>query len=248
MLTTLRPALSRRLFLFSAASVAGALALPLPSLASVTAPGAVAFDGDGILVAATSLARSDDAGQSWTALAAPGAIVALASHPARSGRILAALDQGIALSDDGGQTWEVRSDGLPGAKVLAVAMAARAPDTFYAALQSDGLWMSEDAGRSWRRAMDRPLGTRLAAEAVGTFLFFFLGFSGVAVVVDIGADAITPLGVGSGFPATVFMAVGCHRLLRSPHALEHSVIHAIRRAARSFFRAHKTARDASAPG
>lgn len=156
MLPTLRPALSRRLFLFSAASAAGALALPLPSLASVTAPGAVAFDGDGILVAATSLARSDDAGQSWTALAAPGAIVALASHPARSGRILAALDQGIALSDDGGQTWEVRSDGLPGAKILAVAMAARAPDTFYAALQSDGLWMSEDAGRSWRLAMDRP--------------------------------------------------------------------------------------------
>ena len=35
--------------------------------------------------------------------------------------------------------------------------------------------------------MDQPLGTRLAAEALGTFLFFFLGFSGIAVVVDIGA-------------------------------------------------------------
>lgn len=153
---TLRPALSRRLFLFSAASAAGALALPLPSLAFVTAPAAVAFDGNGILVAATSLARSDDAGQSWTALAAPGAIVAMATHTERPGRVLAALDQGIALSDDGGQTWQVRSDGLPGAKALAAAMAARAPDTFYAALEDDGLWMSEDAGRSWSLAMDRP--------------------------------------------------------------------------------------------
>ena len=34
--------------------------------------------------------------------------------------------------------------------------------------------------------MDQPLGVRLGAEALGTFLFFFLGFSGIAVVVDIG--------------------------------------------------------------
>ena len=30
--------------------------------------------------------------------------------------------------------------------------------------------------------MDQPLGVRLGAEALGTFLFFFLGFSGIAVV------------------------------------------------------------------
>src|SRR4029078_11427370 len=53
--------------------------------------------------------------------------------------------------------------------------------------------------------------TRLAAEAVGTFLFFFLGFSGIAVVVDIGADAITPLGVAAGLgfgPAPGLLAFG----------------------------------------
>jgi aquaporin Z len=55
--------------------------------------------------------------------------------------------------------------------------------------------------------MDHPLGTRLAAEAVGTFLFFFLGFSGVAVVVDIGADAITPLGVAAGFGFGLALAI-----------------------------------------
>lgn len=42
--------------------------------------------------------------------------------------------------------------------------------------------------------------------------------------------AITPLGVGSGFPSTVFMAVGCYRLLHTPHALHHNVLHALRNA------------------
>jgi MIP family channel proteins len=55
--------------------------------------------------------------------------------------------------------------------------------------------------------MDQPLGTRLAAEALGTFLFFFLGFSGIAVVVDIGADAITPLGVAAGFGFGLALAI-----------------------------------------
>lgn len=148
--------LSRRLLLFSAASAAVALALPLPSIASVPGIKAVAFEGDGILLAANGLARRDNAGRSWTALAVPGPITALATHPKRPGRVLAALDQGIALSDDGGQTWQVRNDSLPDTKVLAVAMAARAPDTFYASLEGDGLWMTEDTGQSWSLAMDRP--------------------------------------------------------------------------------------------
>jgi MIP family channel proteins len=55
--------------------------------------------------------------------------------------------------------------------------------------------------------MEQPLGTRLAAEAVGTFLFFFLGFSGIAVAVDIGLDAITPLGVAAGFGFGLALAI-----------------------------------------
>ena len=43
--------------------------------------------------------------------------------------------------------------------------------------------------------MDQPLPARLAAEALGTFLFFFMGFSGIAVVVETGAGAIGPFGV-----------------------------------------------------
>jgi aquaporin Z len=55
--------------------------------------------------------------------------------------------------------------------------------------------------------MDQPLGTRLAAEAVGTFLFFFLGFSGIAVQADIGPDAIDALGIAFGFGLGLALAI-----------------------------------------
>jgi aquaporin Z len=65
--------------------------------------------------------------------------------------------------------------------------------------------------------MDQPLSVRLGAEAVGTFLFFFLGFSGIAVVVDIGADAITPLGVAAGFGFGVALAITAFGHLSGGH-------------------------------
>ena len=55
--------------------------------------------------------------------------------------------------------------------------------------------------------MEHPLGTRLAAEALGTFLFFFLGFSGIAVSVDIGIDVIGPLGIAFGFGLGLALAI-----------------------------------------
>src|SRR5690606_11532157 len=42
------------------------------------------------------------------------------------------------------------------AEVAALAVAAAAPDTIYAAVAGDGLWRSEDAGTSWSFVMDRP--------------------------------------------------------------------------------------------
>jgi len=65
--------------------------------------------------------------------------------------------------------------------------------------------------------MDHPLGVRLGAEALGTFLFFFLGFSGIAVVVDIGADAITPLGVAAGFGFGLALAITAFGHLSGGH-------------------------------
>src|ERR671915_2048322 len=65
--------------------------------------------------------------------------------------------------------------------------------------------------------MDQPLSVRLGAEALGTFLFFFLGMSGVAVLVDIGADAITPLGVAAGFGFGVTLAITAFGHLSGGH-------------------------------
>lgn len=118
---------------------------------------AMAFDGDALIVAHDGLSRRDGGG-AWLALPAPagGNILALAAHPDRAGRIVAGLADGVALSEDGGRSWEVRRLGLPDTPVTAVTMAAAKPDTLYAALRDDGLWKSEDAGRSWAFAMDRP--------------------------------------------------------------------------------------------
>lgn len=65
--------------------------------------------------------------------------------------------------------------------------------------------------------MTQPLEVRLGAEALGTFLFFFLGFSGIAIVVDIGADAITPLGVAAGFGFGLALAITAFGHLSGGH-------------------------------
>ncbi|MGH3110738.1 MAG: aquaporin, partial [Gaiellaceae bacterium] len=65
--------------------------------------------------------------------------------------------------------------------------------------------------------MDQPLSVRLGGEALGTFLFFFLGFSGIAVLVDIGPDAITPLGIAVGFGFGLTLAIAAFGHLTGGH-------------------------------
>ena len=55
--------------------------------------------------------------------------------------------------------------------------------------------------------MMEPLGVRLAAEALGTFMFFFLGFCGIAVAVDYGQEAIQPVGIAAGFGFGLVIAI-----------------------------------------
>lgn len=56
--------------------------------------------------------------------------------------------------------------------------------------------------------MDSPsLTLRLAAEALGTFLFFFLGFNAIAVATDLGGGAIDTLGVAFAFGLGLTMAI-----------------------------------------
>lgn len=56
--------------------------------------------------------------------------------------------------------------------------------------------------------MGKPaLGTRLLAEAMGTFLFFFIGFSGIAASVTTDGVAIGNLGIAFGFGLGLALAI-----------------------------------------
>src|SRR4029079_1863440 len=56
--------------------------------------------------------------------------------------------------------------------------------------------------------MDSPsLGLRLGAEALGTFLFFFLGFNAVAVSGHLGPGAIESTAIGFAFGLGLALAI-----------------------------------------
>ena len=63
--------------------------------------------------------------------------------------------------------------------------------------------------------MDQPLGVRLGAEALGTFLFFFLGFSGIAVATDLGHDV--PWGIAAGFGFGLALAIAAFGHISGGH-------------------------------
>lgn len=118
---------------------------------------ALAFDGDAVLTAGRKLLVSAAEGGIWVTQKTPGAVLALATHRDRPGRVVAGLaENGVGLSDDGGATWRISSAGLPGGAVNAIAIGSRNPDLIYAAIRGDGLYKSEDAGGNWALAMDRP--------------------------------------------------------------------------------------------
>ena len=138
---------------------AGAVALApaLGRAAIVGTPRALAFDGDEVLAARTTLLASGDAGDTWTERKTPGEVLALATHRGRPGFVVAGLAEGsVGLSDDGGSTWRRSDSGLPGGAITAIAIASRDPDLVYTSVRDDGLWKSEDAGASWTLTMDRP--------------------------------------------------------------------------------------------
>lgn len=136
----------------------------LPGVASAEAPQgratALTFGGDAIILATEDgLWRSKDGGADWTRLPSDlgSKVEALATHPDRPDRLLAALENGgVALSEDGGSTWTQVAAGLPELSATAIAIASQNPDTVYVALAGDGLWQSLDAGATWTLAMDRP--------------------------------------------------------------------------------------------
>jgi photosystem II stability/assembly factor-like uncharacterized protein len=115
---------------------------------------------------ARALYRSSDGGQSWSAIPLPSSvkdgIIAAVGSAAENQRVLYVAGPGLGVlrSEDNGDSWVARNDGLPSRDVVAFATHAEQPETLYAFIPDGGIYRSQDAGKSWR-LMDRgPEGTR----------------------------------------------------------------------------------------
>jgi len=121
------------------------------------------FAEDRIVLAGTEehgLLRSGDAGRSWAT------VPALAERSVNSlvfeedGRVLAGTDQGLALSEDGGQTWRIAGEEL--GAVMGVCVVPDGVDAvLLAGLPAEGVARSADRGISWE-AGNEGLATSLA--------------------------------------------------------------------------------------
>jgi Viral BACON domain len=77
------------------------------------------------------------------------AVYAIAIHPLNTSIIYAATDAGVLRSTDAGVTWGLSNNGLPSARVTAVAIDPSNPSTVYVGTQ--GVFKSIDGGDTWAR-------------------------------------------------------------------------------------------------
>ena len=127
---------------------------PLPTLpvrsVRVSANGANLW-----VVSLRGLVFSHDAGKTWSwhdlPLNSGGAQwldVALDSEPGQPETIVAAAENGLYLSSDGGKAWHLVGSGLPQAPIQDLAIEGA---TFLASMRGGGLYLSRDRGESWTR-------------------------------------------------------------------------------------------------
>ncbi|MEO5883203.1 MAG: YCF48-related protein [Caldimonas sp.] len=99
--------------------------------------------------------QSTDGGRHWSILKFPAAPMTSLKTVAVSAGAPAALyvagkGVGVLRSNDGGQRWAARNDGLPSHDVAAFTTHADRPETVYAYVSSKGIFRSEDGGKHWR--------------------------------------------------------------------------------------------------
>jgi len=115
---------------------------------------------------------SHDAGNTWAACNGPsGSVLGFHFDRTSNGRIMfAATDKGIWRSDDRGQTWAEKTDGLPSKHLQGFAGGSDTADNIimlYCTVASKnengtfrgGIYRSDDRGRSWQPAMGRGINT-----------------------------------------------------------------------------------------
>ena len=115
---------------------------------------------------------SRDAGKTWAACqGAAGQVIAFHFDRTRQGQAMfAATDRGIWRSDDGGQTWTEKTQGLPWKEIQGFAGGSDAAGNLvmlYCSVRSKdengvfrgGLYRSRDRGENWQSAMGQGLNT-----------------------------------------------------------------------------------------
>jgi len=100
-----------------------------------------------------SLQRSGDGGKTWEKLSAKGLsnVISLTTHPRQPATIIAATAQGIMISEDRGQSWEILSGSLEGAFVLTVAIDYQYSNQWLSYSDKLGLASSNDSGKTWQK-------------------------------------------------------------------------------------------------
>ncbi|NLC57306.1 MAG: hypothetical protein GX774_10750 [Armatimonadetes bacterium] len=136
----------------------------------------VAFDPDDprVLFAGTGewasnhgdVCRSEDGGFTWKVVGRPESglpdgqtrfLVVDRDSPPGARRVYVSVEgSGVYASEDGGETWQARSEGLPGKAIRGLAQHPRDPKTLFALLAADGkepggLYRSDDRAHIWRR-------------------------------------------------------------------------------------------------
>jgi photosystem II stability/assembly factor-like uncharacterized protein len=95
------------------------------------------------------LYKSEDSGASWARLPLEAWPSALAIDPTNPSRLWAGVPGGLARSEDGGQTWDLRLGGLlEDQYVVALAVDPVETSTLYVATRREGVLKSTDAGET----------------------------------------------------------------------------------------------------
>lgn len=125
------------------------------------------------ITGATTIYKSTDAGRTWQATGAASRLPpsccgdsmdSLEVDGANPMTLYAAVDQTVFRTTDGGSSWEVMANGLPGLAVTSLAADPRRPGTLYASVDiphsirtkagyvekpTGGIYMTTDGGQTW---------------------------------------------------------------------------------------------------